>query len=256
MSSRRLIITMSFHGTPHHGCAVPPARGLQLRVHHRQLVGRMLGVEQQPVEARAGHHLDRDVARRGCTTGRSAAVPALSARLNGLVGSSIAHLSGSRARASAPAPLEEIEVAALVGLRDVLLRRARRSRARMRRAAAVHAARRRGELGVARPSSSRRARRDVELDHVAVAHQRERPADVRLGRDVQHAGAVARAAHARVRDAHHVAHALLRAASSGSAAGPIPACPARRAARRSAARAPSPRRRRASGSSMRAAMSL
>ena len=61
---------------------------------------------------------------------------------------------------------------------------------------------------------------------------------------MQHAGAVAGAAHARVGDAHHVAHALLRAASSGSAAGPTPACPARPAARRSGARAPSRRRRR------------
>src|SRR5918992_551163 len=34
---------------------------------------------------------------------------------------------------------------------------------------------------------------DVELDRVAVAHQRERPADAGFGRDVQHAGAVARA---------------------------------------------------------------
>ena len=48
----------------------------------------------------------------------------------------------------------------------------------------------------------------VEFDDVAVAHQRERPADEGFRRDVQHAGAVARAAHARVGDAHHVAHAL------------------------------------------------
>ena len=73
----------------------------------------------------------------------------------------------------------------------------------------------------------------------------ERPADERLGRDVQHAGAVGRAAHARVRDAHHVADALPPAASSGSAACPIPACPGRRSAPRAAARAPSPASRRA-----------
>src|SRR5918992_1638957 len=50
---------------------------------------------------------------------------------------------------------------------------------------------------------------DIELDEIAIAYQRERAADEGFRRDVQHAGAVARAAHARIRDAHHVAHALL-----------------------------------------------
>ena len=54
------------------------------------------------------------------------------------------------------------------------------------------------------------AARDVEHDLVAGLHQGERPADERLGRDVQHAGAVRRAGHAGVADPHHVAHALLQ----------------------------------------------
>ncbi len=49
---------------------------------------------------------------------------------------------------------------------------------------------------------------DVELDDVAVAHQSERTADKGFRRDMQDAGAVARAAHARVGDANHVADAL------------------------------------------------
>ena len=76
---------------------------------------------------------------------------------------------------------------------------------RRRRASSVR--RRRRQLPVVH-AEREPARRDVELDDVAVADQRERPADERLRRDVQHAGAVAGAAHARVRDAHHVAHAL------------------------------------------------
>ena len=50
----------------------------------------------------------------------------------------------------------------------------------------------------------------VELDQVAVLHQRERPAGRGLGRGVQHHGAVGGAAHARVADAHHVGDALLQ----------------------------------------------
>src|SRR5439155_14229661 len=52
--------------------------------------------------------------------------------------------------------------------------------------------------------------RDVELDLVAVFNQSERAAPGRLGADVQHHGAVRGAAHARVRDAHHVGDALLQ----------------------------------------------
>src|SRR5579863_5207808 len=43
------------------------------------------------------------------------------------------------------------------------------------------------------------ARRDVERDLVAVFHQRQRPADIGFRRDMQDAGAVAGAAHARIR---------------------------------------------------------
>ncbi len=47
-------------------------------------------------------------------------------------------------------------------------------------------------------------------DHVAVPHQRERPADSGLRRDVQHDGAERGAAHARIRNAHHVLGAAAR----------------------------------------------
>src|SRR5687768_16346387 len=50
---------------------------------------------------------------------------------------------------------------------------------------------------------------DVELDGVAVLHQREQPARCRLRAYVQDHGAVRGAAHARVRDAYHVGDALL-----------------------------------------------
>src|SRR6476659_4834479 len=52
--------------------------------------------------------------------------------------------------------------------------------------------------------------RDIELDHVAVLHQREHAAGGRFGRYVQHHGAVRRATHARVRNAHYVGDALLQ----------------------------------------------
>ena len=45
---------------------------------------------------------------------------------------------------------------------------------------------------------------------VAASDQRQRPADEALRGDVQHAGTVARTAHARIGDADHVAHALLQ----------------------------------------------
>jgi hypothetical protein len=53
------------------------------------------------------------------------------------------------------------------------------------------------------------ARRHVDLDGVAGAHECQRPADEAFRRHMQDAGAVAGAAHASVRDAHHVAHARL-----------------------------------------------
>ena len=87
----------------------------------------------------------------------------------------------------------------------------------------------------------------VEHDLVAGLHQRQRPADERLGRDVQHARPVRRAGHARVARSAPCRARPARAASSGSGACPTPACPGRPAARRCAARAPSRRRRPAPG---------
>ena len=115
-----------------------------------------------------------------------------------------------------------------------------RSRAGRRPRAASSAARRAPAPRRSRAASSRRAG-DVELDEVAVAHERERAADERLRRDVQHARAVARAAHARVGDAHHVAHALLQQLLRDRQHAPFGHARARRAGRRSAAPAPSRR---------------
>ena len=71
-------------------------------------------------------------------------------------------------------------------------------------------------------------------DAVAVVHGRERPADRCLGRHMQHDGAVGRAAHARIGNAHHVLHACSRELRSGSADTRPPAS-RRRAGRRSSA---------------------
>src|SRR5260370_24455117 len=93
--------------------------------------------------------------------------------------------------------LQKIEVAAFVGLADVL----REDGA----VAALEFAGRGlpgafsllqfclGNLQVQNPLV------DIELDEVAVSDQRERPANVGFRRDVQYAGAVARSAHARIR---------------------------------------------------------
>jgi hypothetical protein len=48
----------------------------------------------------------------------------------------------------------------------------------------------------------------VEFDEVAFAHRGQRPAGCGFGCHVQHHRAIGRAAHAGVRDAHHVLHAL------------------------------------------------
>ena len=98
----------------------------------------------------------------------------------------------------------------------------------------------------AAPSSTSRLRAgDVERRSMSpVRDQAERPACGRLRRHVQHDGAVGRAAHAAVADAHHVADALLRAASAAAACWPPPACPGSPSGRSRAAPAPSRRRRR------------
>jgi len=61
-----------------------------------------------------------------------------------------------------------------------------------------------------------------------------------FGRHVQHARAIARAAHSGIRNADHVAHAPAKE-FAGKAACPIPACPALLEARRFAAPTRNPR---------------
>ncbi len=78
-----------------------------------------------------------------------------------------------------------------------------------------------------RPAGASSRRLDAQADAVAAAHQGQRAADGGLGRDVQHDGARGRAAHAAVRDAHHVLHACARQlARDGHVAG-LRACRAR-----------------------------
>src|SRR5262249_31984408 len=97
---------------------------------------------------------------------------------------------------------EEIEIAAFVGLPDmggkhgpVAAKIARRGLL-PGRAAAV-------EL-LLRDVQMDAPRRHVHLDRVASLNERQGPAHEALRRHMQDAGAVARAAHAPVRDAHHV----------------------------------------------------
>src|SRR3954470_15920171 len=91
---------------------------------------------------------------------------------------------------------EEVEVAAAIGLRDV-------QRIEMPEAARVLGfgpfplgapARQLGIVDAERET----ARGNIELDDVAVAHEREGAPDERFRSDVEHAGAVAGSAHARV----------------------------------------------------------
>src|SRR5882672_4233015 len=103
--------------------------------------------------------------------------------------------------------LEEIEVAAFVGLLDVLAED---------RAVAPFVFPWRG-LPAAFPLLQflggdlqvQFALFDVQFDEIAVPDESQRSADKGFRGDVQDAGAVAGAAHARVRQAHHVAHPLL-----------------------------------------------
>src|SRR5258707_6583278 len=102
---------------------------------------------------------------------------------------------------------EEIEIAAFVGLPDMggehgpIAAKVAWRRLFPRRAAAIEFLLR--DVQVDAP------RRYVDLDHVAGLNERQWPAYEALRRHMQDAGAVARPAHAPVRDAHHVAHARL-----------------------------------------------
>ena len=104
------------------------------------------------------------------------------------------------------AGLKKIEIAALVGLPDMfgikrpIAARIFRGGLLPRRLAARH-------FGIADVEVDA-ALVDVDLDLVAGLHEGERTADEAFRRDVQDAGAVACAAHARIRNADHVAHAL------------------------------------------------
>src|SRR5258708_11868321 len=102
---------------------------------------------------------------------------------------------------------EEIEIAAFVGLPDMggehgpIAAKVAWRRLFPRRAAAIEFLLR--DVQVDAP------RRYVDLDHVAGLNERQWPAYEALPRHMQDAGAVARPAHAPLRDAHHVAHARL-----------------------------------------------
>src|SRR5690348_14357564 len=111
------------------------------------------------------------------------------ARRPGMTGELINHrLSDGRAETG----FEEIEIAAFIGLLDVAgehpaiaALEAAFGRLPCRAAA--------GEF-VLRHIEADAARRDVERDAIAAAHQRERPADIGFWRDMEDARAVARAA--------------------------------------------------------------
>src|SRR6188472_1081865 len=106
--------------------------------------------------------------------------------------------------------LEKIEVATLVGLADVLgEHRAVAARIFGRWLLPVGLAA--GHLGVADVKMDA-ALVDVDLDLIAGLHEVERATDEALRRDMQDACAVARAAHAAVGNADHVAHALPQSA--------------------------------------------
>jgi len=83
------------------------------------------------------------------------------------------------------ATFEEIEIAALVGLRHVL-EVERSETARVMRLGRRPGRLSRREFRIA-DRERQLARRNVDLDQVAVANEGERTSDVRFGRDVQHA---------------------------------------------------------------------
>src|SRR5579862_184972 len=113
------------------------------------------------------------------------------------------------ARDSGPAAAyQEIEIRALVGLIDVvdvkLLIAAGGARGGWRPRGAAFA-----EFFIGNQELDL-ARIDVELDHISVLNQRQRPAYRRFGRDVQDHRSVCRAAHAAVGDADYVRDAAFQ----------------------------------------------
>src|SRR3954468_24084399 len=94
--------------------------------------------------------------------------------------------------------LEEVEVAAVIGLLDVLgehpaIAALEAALGLLPGGAALF------ELGL-RHIEIDGAGGDVEADAIAIPHQGQRPADIGFGGNVQNAGAVAGAAHARIRE--------------------------------------------------------
>ena len=141
---------------------------------------------------------------------------------------------------------EEVEVAPLVGLQDVVEVAARRTRggsagpARRRSASrrSISPRRARGRVGRASMSSAIMSPSRTAASGPP-AHASGATCSTQVPKAVP--------AHPRVGDADHVAHAAPRAVAAGSAACPTRASPARPWVRRCGARARSPRRCRASG---------
>src|SRR5437763_784053 len=97
---------------------------------------------------------------------------------------------------------QEIEIAALVSLGDVLLvERTVSALETRRRPLPRGATARQFSLGY---FELELAGGHVEHDQIAVLYEGERPPDIRFGRHVQDASAVTRAAHPRVGNANHV----------------------------------------------------
>src|SRR5215212_2713309 len=98
-------------------------------------------------------------------------------------------------RSAACRRLEKVEVAAEIGLLHVLRVEEPEAPLELRRRWEPPGAAS-SELLVAHEEVEA-ARRHVQADEISIAHEGERPADVRLRRDVQHTRAIARSAHPR-----------------------------------------------------------
>ena len=107
-------------------------------------------------------------------------------------------------RSRAPCPHQEVEVASVRRLRDGAA--VERLVAAARAPAAAGGRRGAGRSRAGSTSRSTRLSRIDRLDPVAVAHRRQRAADRRFRRHVQHDRAEGGARHPRVGQAHHVGH--------------------------------------------------